>query len=276
MYRHDHSLSFHLAAVISSLRSLPVKFSPALAEALCDSYTSQLVSCGMWEWGVFTSLYMIQQGDFGSFNYNYRVSKGGRAKELVLRHFTEDDALSSARRRFLEAIGVPWHWFEEALAYRYGYEGLMVQCINHMSDVDALVTSRLLENYLLPSSFFLGTKHKVAGIAEVFHDWDHDSLAVTLPRIFSLESSVCSISGVDSDRDKQKLQSIRSELEDVESFLLERQSRYYGLTFQMLPMLPPVPAAPTSALVRACVNRLGVIKRRTRSLLLPDVIRGNY
>jgi hypothetical protein len=227
----------------------------------------------MWEWAVFASLCVIHQDDEGSFNE--RVSKGGRAKELVLRHYAKGQAESITRRLFLEANGVPRQWFEEALAFRYGYEGHVIQCINHMSEWDSLKASRLLERYVLPSSFFSGTKRELADVARVFPDSDHYSLVVALKRIFCAESSLLSVSGTGSEREEQTLQSIRSELDDLESFLLERQSRC-RLVDQMPPLLPPVPAAPMSALLRACSKRLDVIKSRTRPLLLQDAIRGKY
>jgi hypothetical protein len=236
-------------------------------EALCDSFASQLVSCGLWEWAVFVSLFWIREGRDASGRLHH--AKQNRAKDLILRHFTVRNCNASSRRQFLQRIGLPWQWFEEALAYRSGYSGEVEQCVIHLFEADRKRAVQFLETMLLPKVYFFRGDADFQRIAQAFSDSPPDSLIASVLQLFSLEASIANLAHMpQADLRRSELSLKQRELQVLQDsflFLCHAQSRAKAHRQVMLLRLTPM--VPLAAVLSSCIERLRAQKDRVRALL---------
>jgi nuclear pore complex protein Nup98-Nup96 len=264
---HDFSLSFHVASILSCFQlSSLVASSLPVQEALCDSFASQLESCGLWEWAVFVTLFWIREG--GDARGRLYRAKQTRAKELILRHFSTENANASSSRQFLQRIGLPWQWFEEALAYRCAHSGDVEQCVIHLFEADRKWAVQLLETMLLPRVYFFRGEADFRRMAQAFSDLPPDSLIASVSQLFSLEASIANLANMtDADQCRSELSLKQRELQILEdSLLLLSRVQSRAMAHQQVTLLRSTPTVPLAAVLSSCLERLRVQKDRVRAL----------
>jgi len=144
----NFSLSFHLTSCITAMFDSP-SLNPEEENAILDGYAFQLQSLGLWQWAVYVILCVLSDKIPGpSF---WRVQ---RAKSLVLQNYNDDDD-NLKHRDFLQDLGVPFSWFEEALCYRSSTTGNTFAYINHNLNLDVDKAIKVLERTLVPNILFL-------------------------------------------------------------------------------------------------------------------------
>ena len=145
----NFSLSFHLASCISATYT-SVSLSPEEEFTLLDGYAFQLQSIGRWEWAVYVILCVLSHTKHES--YMWRIQ---RAKALVLQNFVIDDSVNAEKRQFLEKLGLPSQWFEEAASYRSLTSGDTYGYITHSVHLDPEKATKILERTVLPNILFI-------------------------------------------------------------------------------------------------------------------------
>lgn len=163
VFRHDYSASFHLSSTLSSLSNSTMGFYKDTL--VVDSVSSQLVTMGSWEWAVYATLCII--GD-QKVSAPFAHARSLQAKNIVMRNFSPStDPLAEQRREFLENMGIPSVWFNEAYAYRCANDGDLVgyvENINRVSMQEALIT---LETAIIPA-MLLESPEKALELLDVF------------------------------------------------------------------------------------------------------------
>jgi len=160
---HDFSNSFHIAAVIRAL-DFSLSMSKVEEDILIDSYVSELVSVGLWEWAVYVTLCTSFPTD-STEGESRRLEVMKKAKEIIMRHSitkinhtNEKLRLFEEKRRFLEEkVGIPRTWFEEALAVRYSYDSDPRSAVNHLISSSQFHEALLvIQNSVLPKAIIFG------------------------------------------------------------------------------------------------------------------------
>jgi len=154
--RNDFSASFHLSAAISAMGLSSL--SPVEENLIVDSVGSQLISAGRWEWAVYSQLCSI-----GGVSITGALveSRKRRAKNIVIQFFDpSSDSLAAGRRTFLEDVGVPSEWFNEALSYRCAYSGDVFEYVNNTLSFSAESASAASEKLLVPHFLLEGSKQR--------------------------------------------------------------------------------------------------------------------
>lgn len=155
-YTHDpnnFSLSFHLASCITSVYESP-SLNPEEECMLLDGYAFQLQSRGLWEWAVYVFLCVLRNTTQSSL---WRIQ---RAKSLVLQNYFDGDDVNSEKRQFLEKLGLPSDWFEEASSYRSLTTGDAFGYIAHNLNLDSEKATKVLERALVPNILFISRENR--------------------------------------------------------------------------------------------------------------------
>eukprot|EP00536_Pseudo-nitzschia_multiseries_P003763 jgi/Psemu1/64310/estExt_Genemark1.C_590048 len=146
--RNNFSLSFHLTSCITSIFEA-ASLTPEQECTLLDGYAFQLQSRGLWEWAVYVFLCVLSGID--SVPSTWRIQ---RAKDLILQNYCDGRDNNAMKRQFLENLGLPYHWFEEALSYRSRISGDDFGYIEHKLNVDITEGTKILERVLIPNILF--------------------------------------------------------------------------------------------------------------------------
>mmetsp|Transcript_1191 Transcript_1191/g.2551 ORF Transcript_1191/g.2551 Transcript_1191/m.2551 type:complete len:1749 (+) Transcript_1191:347-5593(+) len=146
--RNNFSLSFHLTSCITSIFKA-ASLTPEQECTLLDGYAYQLQSHGLWEWAVYVLLCVLS--DSNSVKPAWRVQ---RAKDLILQNYCDGGDKNAKKRDFLENLGLPFHWFEEALSYRCRMTGDDFGYIEHKLNADINEGTKVLERILIPNILF--------------------------------------------------------------------------------------------------------------------------
>lgn len=179
---NNFSLSFHLASCITSLYASPTL---SLEEecTLLDGYAFQLQTVGLWEWAVYVFLCVLCDKTHATSTWRIQ-----RAKSLVLQNYFEDDS-HTKKRLFLEKLGLPSDWFEEALCYRSLTTGDTFGYIRHSLNLDPEKAIKVLERTLVPNIFFIGNQRRDS-ILKLFDElsskMEHQSLVSAVSTFFAI------------------------------------------------------------------------------------------
>lgn len=233
---HDVSLTFHLAAIFSSL-GICKPMSVSQECFLIEGYALQLISCGAWEWAVYIYLCTLTSS---KLKISAVKKKKERAFNLIVRYFTDDtsiDQFSQQRRIFLEEkVGIPGSWFEIALAYRYKSKLNPTGYVKHAL---ALSLPDAVETYLeviVPNLLFEGGDtncRKVVDFFDAITDLDDVStssrmcqLVVSFLKLSKQVQSLCQ----GGNEEKKKLTEATNsgklllDVKDLQNLLLTRES----------------------------------------------------
>jgi len=251
---HDFSSSFFLSTFLTAF-GVCEPLSDIQETQLLDSFASQLVNVGLWEYAVYVVLY-----SFGQQSSNVLLNtKKKVAMEIVFRYFTNNltvDPSYQRRRTFLEEkVGIPSTWFEQALSYRSIYELNPSDYVKHtvkFSVTDALQT---YEENVLPILLVNGGRDCYHGIIDFLdsvnfkdtYDPDFTQFSGVVYCFINLSSSFTEIaSGEYSENEIDELSVLARRLSDSIQKLLDNST-----TSQRFPGLACVP-------VEACLVELSL------------------
>ncbi|CAJ1941899.1 unnamed protein product [Cylindrotheca closterium] len=210
---HDYSLAFHLASAISAMEYFfPV--TPVEICSLMDSYTAQLLINGKWEWAVYVSLCSMVPLDANSIHME-------RAKKLVFQNYTGSTSKSRYCRGFLESVGVPSKWFEEASALRCAIGGDSHGHLCHMAKVSGDNVASILEKTVVPNMLFMNMEklEQALKLLEVFAV-EGDSLALALCNLFQLYQSISELDGASRAEIECAIPSLSEACSSIEQVLV--------------------------------------------------------
>ena len=180
---NNYSLSFHLTSCITSIYATP-SFSLEAEHTLLDGYAFQLQSLGLWEWAVYIFLCVLS--DTTNASPTWRIQ---RAKSLVLQNYFDDDNVNSKKRKFLEKLGLPSNWFDEAACYRSFSTGDTFGYIAHSLNLDPEKASKVLERTLVPNILFINRDERES-ILQIFEGlssrMEHQSLVSAIWTFFAI------------------------------------------------------------------------------------------
>lgn len=198
----DLSMSFHMAALLSS-RDICGNLTDAEECTLLDSFASQLLSSGMWEWAIYVSLCCFNASGLSD---QLIIAKEKMAKDIVLKNYTSDSKDSQRRRSFLEdKIGIPSSWFEIALSNRAIYDGNADAFFKHSISTNDQLPQQY-EELILPNALFNGGHSNYRNIVQTLDGMqiqhtDHSTLRGTVYDYLKLLEDVAEMSKKDGDSD---------------------------------------------------------------------------
>lgn len=214
---HDYSLAFHLASGISAMEYSP----PATSNEMCsliDSYTAQLLSDGRWGWAAYVSLCSIIPLDVN-------ILGAERAKQIVLQNYCGSTSKSIFCRKFLESVGVPSKWFEEAVASRCAIAVDSHGHLCHMALVSGENVAASLEKNMVPNMLFMNMEdlEQALKLLEVIAV-EPDSLAFAVYNFFQLYESISELDGASRAEIESALPSLSKACRSVEKVLVSYKS----------------------------------------------------
>ena len=258
---HDFSLSFHLASSISGMgmsSSLP----QVQEQVLIDGYMAQLVNNGHWEWAVYVSLCYLNTSKLRSDRW-----KMLRAKSLVLQNFRDDVPLSTVKRSFLEGLGIPAEWFEEALALRCSDSGDAFGYIKHMAAVDPLEACKSLEQVIIPNILFLNkTKLKeTLGLVEVFASAENNLVSAVVD-FFHVYQTIHVLEGASRSERDAAIPALMETCNTVEQILKSYRSGNESLQGPALGIVPDTKRVPMESFLAEGLAQISLFKLQLKAL----------
>lgn len=254
---HDYSLAFHLSAAISAMQySSPI--TPLEMASLINSYSAQLLINGKWEWAVYVSLCTFRPP--GANNMGLK-----RARTIVQQNYTGVTSRCRQYREFLELVGVPPKWFEEALALRCAIGGDSHGQLCHMVLVSYEDTVRTLEKTLIPRMFFMNTEElaKALKLLEVLSG-GKDSLAFAVYNFFHLHQSISALDGASRAEIESSLPSLSETTKCIEQVLVSYEPEGTTTRVSSLRFAPAV--VPFTSFLAEAMSQLSLFKVQLKAL----------
>ena len=178
---HDFSASFHLAASMTSLTKSSLTLNQE--NTIIDAISSQLIMDGSWEWAVYATLSLIGNNELTKSTVASRVT---RARNIISMFYTSSNSYHTARRSFLENLGVPSEWFSAAVSYRSASKGAVFTHVEHLVHFDTLEAFKAVENIIIPHYILEGKDsrdqlmHILQSIGAGSHDLCADLVGASL------------------------------------------------------------------------------------------------
>lgn len=254
---HDYSLAFHLASAISAMEcSSPV--TPIEMCSLIDSYTAQLLANGNWEWAVYVSLCSFLPLDANTLSVQ-------RAKKLVLQNYTGITTKSKSCRGFLESVGVPSQWLEEAIALRCAIGGDSHGHLCHMAQVSGENVTTTLEKTLVPNMLFMNMEEleQALKLLEVFAVEDN-SLAFAVYNFFQLHQSISALDGASRGDIESAIPSLSEACRSIEQVLISYKSEGKTTRESSLCLTPVV--VPLASFLAEAISQISLFKLQLTAL----------
>jgi hypothetical protein len=168
----DTSTAFHLASVLSALGVCDY-LSDGDEQALLDSYATQLLSAGMWEWAVYVTLCTFKKNELYPSVIQHKVSI---AKRIIYSQYPVSVPVEAKdKRTFLEeTLGIPSSWFNDSFALycisTFNVKGYF-ECAAQSPIADSL---RVYEESILTDSLFEGDRENCDLLLQVMSSLDSD------------------------------------------------------------------------------------------------------
>ncbi len=257
---HDFSLSFHLAAAISAI-GCSAPLSQVEEMTLIHGYAAQLLAAGMWEWAVYVLMCRL-----GQVSQSVSRWKQQRAKDLVLQNYR---SVTIDRRTFLENVGVPSVWFDEALALQCATNGDAVGYLSYMVKVDPDEACASLEYTLIPNMFFmnkddLGEARMVLDAFSV----DSNSLAGAVVDFFHLYEDILLLEEATSADVDAAISPMLDRCEQVEQVFASYRSGQAKLRGPTLRIFPAAKTVPMASFLAEGLSQISLFKLQLRALQL--------
>lgn len=209
------------------------------------------------QWAVYISLFKI--------NDSTPISENSMAKSLVLQLYRDDIHSYQQQREFLEGVGIPSEWFEEALAIRCLSQGLEYDYFSHMVRVSPDAVRSTIEKIWIPNMFVMDKDNlqKALQIIETFAPAEN-SLASAVCDFFEVYQSIRYLEGRSKDDIQKALPSLHETCDNIERIFSMYRSRNAGLqgtdALEIIPSSKLVPLASFLAegLAQVCLFRLQI------------------
>jgi nuclear pore complex protein Nup98-Nup96 len=258
---HDFSLSFHLAAAISAM-GICSPLSPIEEQYLVDGYMAQLASKGNWDWAVYVSLCSLAPSSPNSSRW-----KMDRAKKMVLQYYQEGDPSAIGKRRFLQRVGLPSDWFEEALANRCATNGDVYGCLTHMATYDPQEACSILEQVIVPNMLFM-SKSKVQEslqLLEVFSA-EEGSLTSALFDLFQVYQNILQLEGAGRAEIEAAIPLLFETCDSVEEIFAAYRSGEEKLRGPALRIIPDTKVVALSSFLAEALAQISLFKLQIKAL----------
>ena len=256
---HDYSTSFHVAAAVAAT-TFALPMSPVDEQVLTEGYSSQLLAAGQWEWSVYILLCSLGTKAKQDFLWSQ-----GLAKELVLRNFRSH---MTTQRTFLEGVGVPSVWFEEALALQCSCDGDLVGYLSHMVKVDPTEACLSLESTLIPTMLFLNKRALAEArmVLDAFSGNEH-SLTSAVNDMFSIYEEILRLERLSCGDIDEMAPSLLERCERVEKTLVSCHEGAMKLHAQSLRLIPATKTVPVACFLAESLSQISLFKLRLRTML---------
>jgi hypothetical protein len=258
---HDFSLAFHLAAAISAMGSI----SPLTSieeQHLVDGYMAQLVDQGYWDWAVYVSLCLLDTSSTLPKEWKVR-----RAKNLVLRNYRDDERMYVEKRHFLESVGFPAAWFEEAIALRCANNGDAFGYLKHMAAFSPQEACATLEQVLIPNMLFM-SKDKVKealDLVEVFSATE-SSLASAVFDFFQIYQNILLLEGASRTKIDAAVPALFETCDIVEQIFASYRLGEEKLHGPALRIIPPTKLVPMTSFLAEGLAQISLFKLQLKAL----------
>jgi len=227
---HDFSASFHLAACMTSLTKSSLTLNQE--HTIIDAISSQLIMDGYWEWAVYATLSLIGNSKLTKSTVASRVM---RARNVISMFYTSSNSYHTARRSFLENLGVPSEWFSAAVAYRSASEGAVFTHVEHLVHFDTLQAFKAVENIIIPHYILEGNDsrdqlmHILQSMGAGSHDLSADLIGASLcEQIYDFlllskkVQKLSLLSSEDLEIRRDEIQQMINQASTLQQFLFER------------------------------------------------------
>jgi len=232
---NNFSLSFHLTSCITSIYASP-SLSPEEEHTLLDGYAFQLQSLGLWEWAVYVFLCVLS--DTTHATSMWRIE---RAKSLVLQNYFDDDNVNAKKRQFLEKLGLPSAWFEEASCYRSFTTGDTFGYIAHSLSLDPEKATKVLERTLVPNILFINRERRDY-ILQLFEDLssktEHQSLVSAVSTFFAICEDIEDLERCSQAEIEESVPDLMETCEEIQEIFSSYKAREEKLANNGLGMVP--------------------------------------
>jgi len=215
---NNFSLSFHLASCISSIYASP-SLTPEEEYTLLDGYAFQLQSLGLWQWSVYVFLCVLT--DSTNETSAWRIQ---RAKSLVLQYYFDDNNANTKKRQFLEKLGLPSEWFDEASCYRSFSNGDTYGYIAHSLNLDPDKASKVLERTLVPNILFTN-KESRDSVLQIFEGlsskMENQSLVSAIWTFFAISEEIGGLEGCSQAEIDESVPDLMKACDDIQQIFFE-------------------------------------------------------
>eukprot|EP00529_Nitzschia_sp_RCC80_P004974 CAMPEP_0113464782 /NCGR_PEP_ID=MMETSP0014_2-20120614/13382_1 /TAXON_ID=2857 /ORGANISM="Nitzschia sp." /LENGTH=958 /DNA_ID=CAMNT_0000356881 /DNA_START=58 /DNA_END=2934 /DNA_ORIENTATION=- /assembly_acc=CAM_ASM_000159 len=214
---HDFGLAFGLTTCMTALNSVVGRPSTAAAcldkmksRELVDGYVANLIAVGHWDMAVWASIHLF------TLDPSFVKVQSQLAKSLVLKHFNGD----AETKNFLDSIGIPPAWLNEAEAYRSGIAGDFFAYTSSIAKVNVQKAREAMESNIVPDiifmdndqcSDFLSTLESISG--------SDRSLSKAVLDLFDINKTIKSLDGCTANQLKEELTVLKEACNDIESTL---------------------------------------------------------
>jgi len=261
---NNFSLSFHLTSCITSIYSSP-SLSLEEEHTLLDGYAFQLVSQGLWEWAVYIFLCILCNRKVAPS----RMWRIQRAKSLVLQSYSEDNAANIEKRKFLEKLGLPSEWFEEAASYRSFAAGDTYKYIAHSLNLDPEKASKVLERTLVPNILFTDRKARDS-ILQIFEGlsskMEHQSLVSAIWTFFAIYEEIEGLERCSQAEIQESVPELMETCEEIQQIFSSYKAREEKLTDNGLDIVPESYLVPLGSFLAEALHQTSHFKLQLLSL----------
>ena len=259
----NFSLSFHLVSCITSIYSSP-SLSPEEEYTLLDGYAFQLQSQGLWEWAVYVFLCVLSDRTDGPSLWRIQ-----HTKSLVLQNYFEDDNVNAKKRKFLEKLGLPSDWFEEASCYRSFIAGDTYGYIAHSLNLDPEKASKVLERTLVPNILFIDreARHSILQIFEgLCSKMEHQSLVSAILTFFAINEEIEGLELCSQAEIEESVPDLMETCEVIQQIFSSYKAREEKLTDNGLGIVPENYLVPLGSFLAEALHQTSHFKLQLLSL----------
>ncbi len=174
----------------------------------------------------------------------------------------------TTQRMFLEGVGVPSVWFEEALALQCSRDGDLVGYLSHMVKVDPNEARLSLESTLIPTMLFLN-KRALAEARTVLDAFsgNEDSLTSAVNDMFSVYEEILRLERLSCGEIDEMAPLLLERCERVEKTLVWCHDGAMKLHAQSLRLIPATKTVPVECFLAESLSQISLFKLRLRAML---------
>jgi nuclear pore complex protein Nup98-Nup96 len=261
---NNFSLSFHLVSCITSVYEYP-SLSAVEEYTLLDGYAFQLQSLGLWEWAVYVFLCVLCDTTQTTTSM-WRIQ---HAKSVVLQNYDDDDDKNANKRNFLEQLGVPSHWFEEAACYRSFTRGDTFGYIQHSIGLDPEKATNVLERTLVPNILFIPSE-KRDSVLELFdilsEKTEHQSLVYAVSTFFAICQDIEDLEKSPREEIEAMVPDLMETCEEIQQIFSSYKASEEKLANEGLDMVPENYLVPLGSFLAEALHQTSHFKLQLWSL----------
>lgn len=187
-----------------------------------------------------------------------------RAKTMVLQNYRSN---SKDRRAFLEGVGVPCVWFDEALAVQCATNGDVFGYLSHMVKVSADEACASLESTLIPNIFFMN-KSDLAEARMVLDAFsvDSESLAGAVFDFFQIYEAIALLEKATQEEVDSSVPLLLERCDQVEQVFASYRFGEAKLQGPTLRIIPDAKMVPMACFLAEVLSQISLFKFQLQAL----------